>query len=328
MNLDQLPYILAIAAEGSLSAASRQLGVTQQALSKYLNELEAETGMELFFRSRRRYLPTPAGRLYLQTAQQILDLKRHTVEALASLDQATPAALRLGVSPNRGIETIAQIYPFFDRRYPYVRLDLSEGYANQLTEHLQQGQLDAVMSTYTGTAPAGCQALPIHTEELVLAVPSFHPLVKHTAARLEELPYAELRDFRDIVFILPRPSSNLHGMVQALFDREDFHPQVASSLPNMRVQLAMVRAGTRAAILSSHYVVPDPEIAFFRLQHSPLHILVYLTRTGHSFSEAERYLIWLLLRLKCEEAPTGIKWSEPLRDLEREFGPAAGGLIS
>ena len=39
MNLDQLLYIIAIAAAGNLSAASRQLGVSQQALSKYLREL-------------------------------------------------------------------------------------------------------------------------------------------------------------------------------------------------------------------------------------------------------------------------------------------------
>lgn len=325
MNIDQLPYLRAIAAEGNPSAAARKLGVSQQAISKYLNELEREVGLELFFRSNRQYLPTPAGRLYLQTAQRVLDLKRHTFEALASLDRQAPAALRLGVSPNRGIETMAHIYPFFDRRYPYVHLDLSEGYANQLMELLQHGQLDAVMSTYTGTAPAGCQALPIHNEELVLAVPSFHPLVKHTAARLEELPYAELRDFEDTIFIQPRPSSNLHGLVQALFEREGFHPQIVSSLPNMQLQLAMIRGGTRVAILPSYYVRPDPEIAFFRLYNSPLLTMVYMTRSGHQYPESERYLVWLMLRMKYEEALLGIQWSETLRAIDREFGPVEGG---
>ena len=48
MNLDQLPYFVAIASYGSLSAASRQLGVSQPALSSYLAELEKNYGMPLF----------------------------------------------------------------------------------------------------------------------------------------------------------------------------------------------------------------------------------------------------------------------------------------
>ena len=327
MNLDQLPYILAIASAGNLSAASRKLGVTQQALSKYLSELESEIGLELFFRNKRCYLPTPAGHLYLQTAQQILDLRRHTAESLANLNIRTPERFRLGISPNRGVIAMAQIYPAFDRRYPGVSLDLSEGYANQLTEWLQQGQLDAVMSTYTGTSPAGCQVLPIHSEELVLAVPAFHPLVKHNSVRLEELPFAELSDFSDTIFIQPRPSSNLHGLVQTLFDRENFHPQTAAALPNMHLQLAMVRGGTRVAILPSYYVRPDPDIAYFRLHNSPLLTLMFMTRIGYQYPEAVRYLIWLVLSMKYKEYPMGIQWSEPLKEINREFGRVdEGGL--
>ena len=51
MNLDQLPYFIAIASYGSLSAASRHLNVTQQALSSYLTELEKTVDMPLFFRN-------------------------------------------------------------------------------------------------------------------------------------------------------------------------------------------------------------------------------------------------------------------------------------
>ena len=50
MNIDQLPYIIAIANAGNLTAAAEQTGVSQQALSKYLLSLETETGLELFFR--------------------------------------------------------------------------------------------------------------------------------------------------------------------------------------------------------------------------------------------------------------------------------------
>ena len=45
MNTRQLSYILSIAETGSLSAAAKELGVSQPALSKYLSELEEEFGV-------------------------------------------------------------------------------------------------------------------------------------------------------------------------------------------------------------------------------------------------------------------------------------------
>ena len=54
MNTKQLHYILAIAEEGGLTAAAEKLHITQPALSKYLAELEAELGTELFFQHKKR----------------------------------------------------------------------------------------------------------------------------------------------------------------------------------------------------------------------------------------------------------------------------------
>ena len=53
--------------------------------------------------------------------------------------------------------------------------------------------------------------------------------------------------------------------------------------------------------------------------------MVYLAPKEHVYSEAERYLIWLLLRMKYQESAIGIEWSEPLQDTIREFDPLEGG---
>ena len=320
MNIDQMPYIIAIASAGNLSAAAKQVGVSQQALSKYLTELESEIGLELFFRSNRRYLPTPAGHLYIEAAQHILEFRRHTINAVANPEKRQAAILRLGISPNRGIDLISQIYPMFERHYPQTQLEVTEGYANELRDRLVQGQLDAVVTGHLGAVPSGCQIISIQSEELVLAVPSFHPLVMHNTARFEELPFTELNRFQDSLFIQPRPSSNMHQMVQSLFDAEHFHPQVTVSLPNVQLQLAMVRSGTHVALLPSYYVKPDPNIAFFRLYNSPKMTMVYMTRTGHVLPEAERYFVWLMIASKVRESDTDILWSDTLRDICSEFG--------
>ena len=70
MNTRQLTYVLSIAETGNLSAAAKELGVSQPALSKYLAELEDELGTELFLRYKKQLYPTAAGKIYLEAAKR------------------------------------------------------------------------------------------------------------------------------------------------------------------------------------------------------------------------------------------------------------------
>ena len=60
MNLRQLKYFVAIAAEGSLSSASQKLNVAQPSLSQQIRKLEEDLGVELFLRSSRGVAVTEA----------------------------------------------------------------------------------------------------------------------------------------------------------------------------------------------------------------------------------------------------------------------------
>lgn len=321
MNTSHLPYILAIASTGSLSAASRQLGVSQPALSKYLKKLEQETGMELFFPNQKKYVPTLAGRLYIQTAQRILEQIRHADKAIAALSASEGETIRVGLSPNRGIETMAGIFPEFNNRYPQVELALREGYANDLKELLLRGELDVVIATHAGISQDGLSILPVHDEELVLAVPAFHPAVRHSDFHIEDLPYADLREFRDSVFIMPSTSSTLYALTQSIFEEYGFHPQLSISNPNIVMQEALIRSGTRVGFLPAYYVRPNREIAYFRLRSSARLTMTFITRSGHTFSRPERYLLYLLMKHQIHTAGTTIQWSDFLERVMWEFDP-------
>lgn len=320
MNLAQLPYLVAIASAGSLSAAAGQVGVSEPALSSYLKKLEKEAGLDLFFRSGRRYILTPAGRVYLQAAQRILELQRHYRRSIRALDLAAPETLRLGVSPNRGIEAVAAVFPDFDKRYPHVRLALQEGYTNPLRAALLRGELDIVLATQGRKEPEGVQLLPFQEEELVLAVPSFYPTVRHRAFSLEELPFADLRDYQEAAFVMPEPAAALYGLIQATFAAAGFQPRVTTASPNMLIQEAMIRSGRWVGLLASHYVRPNEEIAFFRLKNAARLTMAYMTRAGHTFSDAERFLLYLFIKRELGSGGS-ILWNDLLRRIFWEFDP-------
>lgn len=329
MNTSKLPYIIAIASTGSLSAAARQLGVTQPALSKYLKNTEREIGQELFFRSQNRYVPTPAGQIFIATAQQILSVSHNTRTAIAALKSEGQPPLRLGISPNRGMNTLVAVYPEFDQHFPEVQIVTHEGFAAASLEKLLAGKLDFILTSHAAATPDRVRIIPTQKEELVLAVPAFHPTVKHNTFLLSELPYADLRDYRDCTFTIPGPQTTMHSLILELFKTSGITPQVTAMTPNLLMQEAMIRSGTKVGILPAYYVRPNPDIAYFRLQNSPMLPCCCMLRKDTPITPAVEYLIFLFFRHSLH-APNAIPiWTDFTSGLIRKYDPleaAAYGL--
>ena len=74
MELRELKYFLAVAQEGSISAAAEYLFITQPSLSRQMQHLESEVGGPLFVRGSRRITLTERGRLLKKRAEELLEL--------------------------------------------------------------------------------------------------------------------------------------------------------------------------------------------------------------------------------------------------------------
>src|SRR4051812_36627367 len=72
MELRHLRYFIAAAENGSVSAASRALHISQSAISEQLSDLESEIEIPLFTRTSRKATLTPAGELFLTEARRII----------------------------------------------------------------------------------------------------------------------------------------------------------------------------------------------------------------------------------------------------------------
>ena len=84
MDVKQMTYILTIAQEGGISKAAAKLFITQSALDQQLLKLEHELGTRLFFRSRSSFALTEAGRVYVDYARRMLELKNGKRGPIAS----------------------------------------------------------------------------------------------------------------------------------------------------------------------------------------------------------------------------------------------------
>ena len=114
MDLKQIEYILKIAEEKNITHAAEKLFITQSALNQQLLKLEKELGCPLFYRSRTDWRPTPAGEIYLDTARQILILKKNAYDQIHDLTEYQKNTIRIGFTPGRGIDMFSQVSPDTD----------------------------------------------------------------------------------------------------------------------------------------------------------------------------------------------------------------------
>lgn len=107
---------------GSLSAASRALGISRPMVSRYLEEMEKWAGTRLLHRSSRRLTLTPAGETILQKTRQLALLSEAIQQETT---QSVPVGtLRIACAHFTALHLVGPVIPDFLARYPALRIEL------------------------------------------------------------------------------------------------------------------------------------------------------------------------------------------------------------
>jgi DNA-binding transcriptional LysR family regulator len=190
-ELKHLRYFVAVAEELSFSAAARREYVSQQALSRIIQQLEAELGVLLFERTTRSVRLTPAGDAMLAAARRSAAAAEEAFEAArrAQRGEVTrPLRIELGSGV---LETAAQISRRVRRDHPEIALRHTAMGTPKGVVALLDGRLDAVLGLASETPPS-VRAELIRLESLLIAVSAEHPLAAHETVALAELDGQEL----------------------------------------------------------------------------------------------------------------------------------------
>ncbi|MBU2581047.1 MAG: LysR family transcriptional regulator [Alphaproteobacteria bacterium] len=126
-----------VAALGSLSAASRALGMSQTMATKHMAALEDRLGTKLLHRTTRRLSLTEAGRNYLEAVERILaDIEQADAEAAVEVAEVR-GTLRLNAPVSFGIREIAPMLPELCALHPGLTIDL--GLNDRVVDLIEEG---------------------------------------------------------------------------------------------------------------------------------------------------------------------------------------------
>ena len=143
-DLISLRALVAIAEEGSFSAAARKIGRTQSAVSLQIAKLEERIDIKLFERTSRTVTITEAGEKFTAYARRILDLADEAMLSISAPD--IQEVLRIGFADYLAPKHLHSLLARFGRAHSTVDLKLNLGSGVALYKELTEGNLDIVVA--------------------------------------------------------------------------------------------------------------------------------------------------------------------------------------
>ena len=188
LSLRALNSFVAVAEELHFGAAAERLHITQPPLSQQIRLLEEALGTELFTRSTRSVQLTVAGKVLLERARRLLADSEAAAQEVKRAGRGELGRLVLGFPNSAAYRLLPRALRLYKSRYPHVELDLREMLSSDLLDALHSRQLDiALVRASSSMLGPDLERVVASREDMVLALPSQHPLAELDVVPLERL---------------------------------------------------------------------------------------------------------------------------------------------
>ncbi len=250
MDLRQLRYFLAVAEELHFGRAAERLAMTQPPLSQAIQALEAELGVRLFARTKRRVALTPVGREWLAHARRVHEEANGLAGIARRLSRGEAGLLRLAFVSTADYSLLPGMVSGFRERYPAVELALLEMTSDVQIEALLEETVDVgmVIAASHTSLPGTLGYRPLLRESLVAAVPQAWIDEGRDGFTAAELPAKAVRTAPLILF--PRRSAPaFHDLVTGYYAAQGIAPPVRQEAIQMQTIISLVAAGMGLALV-------------------------------------------------------------------------------
>lgn len=162
--------MITIANTGSFSRAADELQVAQPTLSKYIQKLEKNIGIELFDRSTIPIRLTTAGELYVAAGKKMIDNDHQLQKQLQEVRYNQNLEIKVGISPSRAPYLMPSILAQYQATENSGKVIIQEATVAELKERLVTGDLDLIISI-ADEGTVSFESVDLFDETILLAVP-------------------------------------------------------------------------------------------------------------------------------------------------------------
>lgn len=282
MDIHQLRDFVAVANAGSFSQAALKSRVAQPSLSKAIQRLEAEVGERLFIRLKRRSVLTPAGEIALKRAMRILSEIEEMKRELGDTRGLRRGAVHIGILPTIAPYFLPHVVSRFTEACPGLEIVVHEDMTVNLLRMIDVCELDlGIMSLPISND--GFERETLFAEELLLAVPSKHPL-----AVKEKVLLSDLETER---FILMKEGHCLGDQILSFCTQNDLRLHIVLRSSQIETIQSLVMAGLGMSLVPAMSKISGKTPLVYRTLEKPkpsrTNVVVWRKGREHSRAAAE-----------------------------------------
>lgn len=241
MDIRQIEYFAEVAKHLSFTKAASTLHVSQPSISKAIQNLEAELGVPLFYRSSKQLELTDAGQAVLVNAQRVLEAFKNMRSELTDLMELKKGQIRIGIPPIVGSEFFSKLVSQYKEKHPYIEILLTEVGSKMIRQGVEAGELDIGLICNLFVVNENLDTISILKDPLMLIVPEDHLLVKQKTTTIKALEKE--------TFIIYRKDFTLYDRIIEECSRNGFFPSIACETSQKDLIIEMVAAKLGVALL-------------------------------------------------------------------------------
>lgn len=245
MEMHHVRYFLALADALNFTEAAERCGVSQPAMTRAIQHLEAELGGRLFHRERQRTHLSELGRMMRPYFESIVVEADRAKTAAAAFARLERARLDIAVMCSIGPSLVAGFLADFCREYPQIEITVADANAQATKARLFAGQSELGLIAEADTLDERLHGVALFRERFVAVTPASHSFARLSAvpcALLNREPYAN------------RANCEYFNAISDAFAKRDIRTRQVFSSERDDWVLAMIRAGLGFGIFPEHSV--------------------------------------------------------------------------
>lgn len=257
MDFDQLFYFKVVAKHNSFTKASEELNLSQPALSRSILRLEEEIGVPLFERKSRGVVLNQYGKVFLKSANQVLSEMKEAKQKIHDMVDPHYGTISLAFIQTLGSSFVPDLISDFQKEFPNIQFQLSQNISSKILKDIDAAKIDIGFCSPQNPDENLC-SIPVLTEELSLIVPATH--------RLAGTKQVNLSEVADDPFILFKPQTALHDLIENLCNEAGFSPRKVFEGYEERTVSDLVGANLGVAIVPHIPNLNEGKISTLQIQ--------------------------------------------------------------
>ncbi len=263
MEFRQLTYFLTLAEELHFRKASEKLFIVQPALTKQIQLLENELGVQLFERNKRTVKLTVAGEFFKTEVKQLLEKLSETKNKVRLVADGQKGEIRIGYVGSCIHTFLPDLLSSLHNQHSEIQTYLSEMTSASQLQAIQKGDLDIAFLRNPPARKNLGQKL-VFQETFSLVLPEEHPLTEATFEGMHQVAHEK--------FILPtRTDGEYYYQLQwSICEDAGFTPQIAHETVHGHTVLKLIDHHLGISLLPTSFkTITQAAVKFIELTHIP-----------------------------------------------------------